>query len=824
MIKKSKSNIPILASAGEPILPILPTETSVLFPGETISLQLWQPESLALVKRFSKKKQLIGVVFSTENDILGRAAELSQIGTAARIISVIDTPSDTQLVVLQGDRRIWLNTIKKTSPYLTAKVGFIDESFSTTDKSATLVEEILEVLEKITEISPKYSEKLLNIARFNLRDPNRFVDRIVNLFYFPVESRQQILESLKIDARLQKLLKFLKMELHPARHFTGDASEKTTSDGGNVYPGIDQHSLSDPAASRPDSKFIDRAVSHRLINRVKSNKNIPLEVYDKCLIEIDRLSHLPTASAEYGTIRQYIDWLLGIPWNVYGRKNYNLKRVEKDINREYFGSQNIKRRIFERIAVRKLMGDISDGPVLCLAGVPGTGKASLARAIAMSMGKKFIRISVGGIVDIADIKGTPRTYLGASPGIVIRTLKDAGRADPVILIENIEYFAEDSNTALSMALMEAIDPRYNSRFLDKYIGIPVDLSRAFFICAVKSSEQIPEVFGHRFETIELPGYIEKEKIHIAKKYLIPDLLKKHGLLKKDLVFGESGLKKIIRNYTLEAGLLNLKRRLERICRYVAKEKANKIKKVWMVNEKTIENILGTPQYIPEKPEKSPEIGVAIGLAWTGMGGDLMTIEGLKMKGSGEVISTGSLGDVMKESIQAAHSYVRSKADILGIDNSDFDNFDIHIHFPSGAIPKDGPSAGVAVSLAIASAMAERPIRNDIAMTGEVTLRGKVLPVGGLVEKLSAAYRAGIRKVFIPKENKKDLKDLPADIVKKTSFLFIETVDEVFVKGLLDFVPSSYTLEKIFAEEMEKAKNRKKNTTSRKISAKSSKKK
>jgi len=816
MIKKSKSNIPVLASASESILPILPTETSVLFPGETISLQLWQPESLALIKKFYKKRQLIGVVFSRENDILGRAGELSQIGTAARIISVIDTPSDTKLVVLEGDRRILLNAIKKTTPYLTAKIGFIDESFSTTDRSATLVEEILEILEKITEISPKYSEKLLNIARLNLRDPNRFADRIVSLFYFPVESRQQILESLKIDTRLQRLLKFLKAELHQIRSFSGS--------GDDGYPGIDQHSLSDTAVSQPDSKFIDDDVSRRLISRVKSNKNIPLEVYDKCLIEIDRLGHLSTASAEYGTISQYIDWLLGIPWNVYGRKNYNLKRVEKDIDREYFGSQNIKRRILERIAVRKLMGDMSDGPVLCLAGVPGTGKSSLARAIAMSMGKKFVRISVGGISDITDIKGTSRTYPGASPGIIIRTLRDIGRADPVVLIEDIEYFAEDSNAVLSMALMEAIDPRYNSRFLDNYIGIPADLSRVLFICAVKSTEQIPEVFSHRFETIELPGYIENEKIHIAKKYLIPGLLKKHGLLKKDLVFSESGLKKIIRNYTLEAGLLNLKRRLERICRYVAKEKAGKTKKVWMANEKTIESFLGTPQYIPEKPEKSPEIGVAIGLAWTGLGGDLMTIEGLKMKGSGEVITTGSLGDVMKESIQAAHSYVRSKADILGIDNSDFDNFDIHIHFPSGAIPKDGPSAGVTVSLVIASVMAERPIRNDIAMTGEVTLRGKVLSVGGLVEKLSAAYRAGIRKIFIPKENKKDLKDLPADIVKKTSFLFIDTVDEVFAKGLLDFVPSSYTLEKIFAKEMEKAKNRKKNTASKKISAKSSKKK
>ncbi|MCX6828026.1 MAG: hypothetical protein NT002_01910, partial [candidate division Zixibacteria bacterium] len=379
-------------------------------------------------------------------------------------------------------------------------------------------------------------------------------------------------------------------------------------------------------------------------------------------------------------------------------------------------------------------------------------------------------------------------------------------------------------TALPMSLLEAIDPRLNTRFLDNYIGLPIDLSRATFICAVKALDGIPEMLSHRFEIIELPGYIEKEKILIARKYIIPNVLRKHGLHKKDITFSDKGLKIIIRSYTLEAGLLYFRRQIERICRHVAKEKASRVRKVWMVDEKTAENFLGTPQYIPEKPEKKSEIGVAIGLAWTGLGGDLMIIEGLRMKGSGNVITTGSLGEVMKESIQAAHSYVRSKADVLGIDHNDFDNFDIHIHFPSGAIPKDGPSAGVTVSLVIASVMAERPIRHDIAMTGEVTLRGRVLPVGGIKEKISAAYRAGIPKIIIPRENKKDLKDLPDDIIKKTKFVFIDTVDEVFEKGLLDFMPSSYTLEKIFAQELERAKSRKmavqaRNSASREIKKK-----
>jgi len=819
MIKKNKSHIPIAASERSRILPVIATETAVLFPGETIALQLWRPEDLAIVKKFSGGKKPIAVVFGVGANKNRRNTKLCQIGTTARILAVVNMPEKSQMVIFQGIKKIALKTIKTKKPYITAKVEFVDPSYSVNDKTNELAEEIIETLKKKTGYKPHTLESIVKMARLNLNDLNRFADRIPNQVYFPVESRQKILETIKIDVRLRLILRFLKQSIKTSRKNSLRERNKITKPNGELSNHED-----DPTS---ESRIIGSEVNsdkdsilQLLKNKVKRNKNIPLEVYDRCLIEIDRLVHLSTASAEYGTTRQYIDWLLGIPWNVCGRKNYDMARVERDINREYYGSQSIKKRILERIAVRRLLGDVSDGPIICLAGPAGTGKASLAKAVASAMGKKFARISVGGIDDISEIKGIPRTYMGAMPGIIIRTLKEIGRTDSVILIEDIDYFAEDTNSSLPMSLLEAIEPRYNSRFLDKYIGVPIDLSRTFFICAARSSEQIPDVFGHRFETIELPGYIEKEKINIAKKHLIPDLLKKHGLRKKDVVFSDNGLQIIIRNFTLEAGLLKFKRRLERICRQVAREKATSSKKVWMVNEKTVESFLGTPQYIPEKPEKSPEIGVAIGLAWTGMGGDLMTIEGLKMKGSGEVISTGSLGDVMKESIQAAHSYVRSKSDVLGIDHNDFDNFDIHIHFPSGAIPKDGPSAGVAVSLAIASVMAERPIRNDIAMTGEVTLRGKVLQVGGLVEKISAAYRAGIRKVFIPKENKKDLKDLPDDILKKTKFVFIETVDEIFARGLLDFIPSNYTLEKIFAEEMAKAKNRKKTKTSRRISAKS----
>ncbi len=451
-----------------------------------------------------------------------------------------------------------------------------------------------------------------------------------------------------------------------------------------------------------------------------------------------------------------------------------MAEVEHILSTDYYGPTSLKEQIMQRLSVRKLLGGVDEGPTLCLVGAPGTGKASLAKAIAGRLGKPFVRISVGGISEVSDIKGTARTWLGATPGRMVRTLREVGAADPVVLIEDLDYFNVDNDSSVNMALLEAIDNRRNSRFLDNYIGVPFDLSKVFFICSVRSFEELPEQFVPRLEIVEFPGYIEREKIVIARRYIIPKLLKR---ARSAQIAGQDQRKNSwphYSHYTQEAGLLSFSQQIEKICRKIALEKAEKQKQSWIINEKNLTGYLGTPIFIPEKAEKEPEIGTAAGLAWTGAGGELMFIEGLKMKGEGQIITTGSLGEVMRESIQAAHSYVRSKSDILGIDPNDFNEFDIHIHFPSGAIPKDGPSAGVTVCLVIASVMSERPIRNDIAMTGEVTLRGRVLPVAGVKEKISAAYRAGIYEVALPKENEKDIKDLPREIVRKTKVCLYRT--------------------------------------------------
>jgi ATP-dependent Lon protease len=558
--------------------------------------------------------------------------------------------------------------------------------------------------------------------------------------------------------------------------------------------------------------FVELDVAQQYQNQVKDRKDLPEEVRKQVILEADRLKQLSSSSAEYGLTKRYIDLLLALPWGEPEHRRLDMKKVEKAIGEHYYGSTKIKDQVLEFLSVRQLSRDPNDLSILCLSGATGTGKASLAKALSHACGWPLVRINGSSLITVEDIKGTLRSDIGAGPGQLIRTFQREGTRDLIIFIEDIEYIIESQDGNALLALMEAVDPRQNQHFLDNYAGIPIDISRVFFIIGVTNLDDIPEPFAHRLEFVELQGYIEREKITIAKRYILPKLYVKHGLTRTELSFNDKALSRIIRFYTMESGLIAFRQQLEKIFRKVARRKAAFEECKHKITDSTVESFLGSPLFIPEKMVAQPEVGVATGLAWTGAGGDLMLIEGLKMRGQGQVIYTGSLGEVMKESIQAAHSYVRAKAEMLGIDHNDFMNFDVHIHFPQGSIPKDGPSAGVAVTLVIASVFAERPIRNDIAMTGEVTLRGKVLPVGGIKEKASAAYRAGIHTIIIPKENEKDLKSLPKEILRKTQFVLIDSVDQLFEEGLIDFTPSTYTLEKLFAEEIEKAKKRSRTKT------------
>lgn len=825
MIIKSKRKQQILASDKEEKFPVLPLRTGVLFPGATLTIQVGRKENLALLDYCRSGKKKFIASFSPHQRQQNDVVPFHQVGTLAIVKDVRSGPGNSEVATIEGLERVVVSEISKTDPYITAQASYIQWQKIDLKKYEEDIDEVITTVKEITDLSPTYSTEHLYVLKMHQEDPSMLIDMVASSFHFSLEAKQELLETVNIKTRFDLVLNYLNAELNRVAtiHRVNINVEK------NIEEEQKKHFLRQQLyeiRKLLGDDFSEEKEAFRLKKQIKSSQDLSPEVLARALIEADRLSQLSTASAEYGVTKNYLDWLLSLPWNKCEPENYKMAEVEKILSTEYYGPVKIKEEILQRLSVRKLLGGKNDNPTLCLIGAHGTGKAAIAKAIAKALGKKFTRISVGGISDVSEIKGTSRTFLGAMPGKIIRALREAESCDPVLLIEDIDYFNIENDSSVNMALLEAIDTRINSRFLDNYIGVPFDLSRVVFICSVRSYEDIPEQFIPRFEILELPGYITSEKIIITKRYILPKLLKKHGITRAELKFSDKILSCIINSYTMEAGLLGVAQQLEKICRKVAFLKEKKSKKKFPITEKNLESYLGLAYFIPEKAETTPEIGIAAGLAWTGAGGDLMFIEGLKMKGEGQIITTGSLGDVMKESIQAAHSYIRSKADMLGIDPVDFNDFDIHIHFPSGAIPKDGPSAGVTVCLVIASVMAERPIRNDIAMTGEVTLRGKVLQVGGTKEKISAAYRAGIYNVCLPKENIKDIKELPKEIIRKTKFTFLESVDELFELCLLNFTPSTHSLEKVFADEIKKAqkkkKKKKKKTAKKKTTAKAAK--
>ncbi len=823
MIIESKKNLQLASSEKEETFPILPLRSGILFPQMTLTIQVARPENLALISQVqSGKKKFVSVYSPIESsDIELSKIPLHPVGVITQIGDVRPGPKDYKTVLLEGSERVALSRIVGTEPFITAVVNRIRPDQHTSAAIKEKAEQALSTVSQITNLDPSYSSEQLILLKASLNDPGLMADMITSSFRLPLSAKQEILETVDTEQRLELLLWLLDEEL--ARIKTKQSIEENVKRTvrRKQEQEILKEELQEIKKRLGEEDLTEERESERIKQLIRDMPELPPEVVSRATIEADRLSQLSSASAEYGGTKNYLDWILSLPWGKCAPEIYDIKDVEKIIQAQYYGPNSIKQQILERLSVRKLLGGQSEGPTLCLVGAHGTGKASLAKAVAVAMGKEFIRVSVGGISEPSDIKGSPRTYVGAMPGKIIRTLRDSGTCNPLILIEDIDYFNIDNDSSVNMALLDAIDTRRNSRFLDQYLGVPFDLSKTYFICSVRSFEEIPEQFIPRLELLEIPGYIEKEKITISKRYIIPKLLSKHGINKSELKFNDKILAKIIRDYTMEAGLLGFSQQIENTCRKFALKKLGMKNACLTITERNLETYLGSAQYIPEKAVLAPEIGTATGLAWTGAGGELMFIEGLKMKGGGDIITTGSLGEVMRESIQAAHSYVRSKADVLAIDYNDFNEFDVHIHFPSGAIPKDGPSAGIAVCLVIASVMSERPIRNDIAMTGEVTLRGKVLPVGGIKEKISAAYRAGIYNIALPKENEKDLKELPKEIIRKTKFTYIERVDQLFETCLLDFTPSSFTLEKIFTQEIEKAKRRRRGVKGRRRAARSS---
>jgi ATP-dependent Lon protease len=817
MIIKSRRQLPLQSSDRDSVRPVLPLRSAVIFPGEIHTIQMGRKESLDLLKTVTKRDSLLVLSFSPQHEATGDGPWVSQVGVLARVQSIKQAVGDSRMVTLEGIRRVALAEMVSSAPFIEARISEIKESRTDGVPAEDEISAIIRLVSDLVRLDNRYSNELIYNLNLNRQVPAAFADHIGAILHFQLHDKQELIEAVDIGERLTIIAQLLKDEVEKYSLTTQINSRVAESLERKKRESFLRQQLMEIRRELGE-EFIEEDLSKTYKNKIKEDKSLPAPVANRLLFEADRLAHLSSSSAEYGSTKNYLELLLSLPWSERPLPTFDLVNVEKIINEEYYGLSHIKEQVLEYLSMRQMSRTGKDLPILCLAGAVGTGKASLVRAVAAATGLPLVRINGSSLFTVEDIKGSHRNEIGGGPGQLVRAIRRAGSFDLIMYLEDLEYVIESEDTNALLALLEAVDPRQNSHFVDNYVGLPVDLSRVLFVLGI-TSEDFPEPFAHRLEMVEMPGYIEREKIVITKRHILPKLFRRYGLTRSDLKFSDRGIARIIRQYTMEAGLIVLQQQLEKIFRRVTRRKATSRECKVTITDTNIDQFLGTPQFIPEKAMSKPEIGVANGLAWTGAGGDLMLIEGLKMRGTGQVITTGSLGEVMRESIQAAHSFVRARADFLGIDHNDFVNFDIHIHFPMGAIPKDGPSAGVTVCLVVASVMAERPIRNDFAMTGEVTLRGRVLPVSGIKEKVAAAYRAGLHTIILPKENEKDIKDIPREIVRKTNFVYIETVDELFEKGLLDFTPSAYTLEKLFADEIEKAKrrqrNHKKRTTPRK---------
>ncbi len=776
----------ILRSELPPTLPLMALRSTIVYPLGTIAVQMGAPENLELLKAHDEPGLIVALVVATgdpETDAdLHRF--VGRVGVAARIHERINLPGDTVQITLQGLRRIIIDGIVQQTPYPVAEVKPAKETAADAIEVDDLITRVVSSTETLAELIDRIPDEVPAILKMNISDPGRFADLAATNMNFRIADRDEVLQRLDIGQRLRFLLTRLEREVARAR-VVEDVKRQTEIK-------IEQHQRefylrqqlraiqSELGETDPGEKE-----SVQLLKRVE-DANLPERALAEAKRETERLRQLSPASSEYQVIRTYLDWILSLPWNeCTGSNEIELKTVENALDSRHYGLSDAKERIIEYLAVRKLKGGDQHGPILCFTGPPGTGKTSLGEAIAAAIGREFYRISVGGVRDEAEIRGHRRTYVGAMPGLVIQALRRVQVRDPVLMIDEIDKMTSGGSSGdPTAAMLEVLDPSQNKTFVDHYLNLPFDLSSVLFICTANNLFDIPPALRDRMEVIKISGYTVEEKVEIAWRYLLPRLLDEHGISDKDIQFTDEVLGFIANRYSREAGLRNFERNMASIMRKRARRKAEGEEGAWIIDLARVNEILGNPRYTVEEAEMEPEIGAVTGLAWTATGGDLMQIEALRMPGTGRLIVTGQLGDVMRESVDAAYSYVRARGAALGIANEEFKDTDIHIHFPAGAIPKDGPSAGAAVTLAIASVLSRRQVRRDLALTGEVTLRGKVLEIGGVKEKVLAAYRAGLREVAMPRANEKDLRDIPNEVRQAMSFSFVSNMDDVLRLALL----------------------------------------
>jgi ATP-dependent Lon protease len=757
-------------------LPVLPLKDTVVFPDSVLPLAIGQERSVKLVDAAVGGNRLVALVASKDAEIEQPGWEdLYEVGSAAVVQKMIRVPDGSLRILVQGIRRIRLIDRIGEEPYLVGRFLEIQDVYEETPQTQALSQNVQSLFARLIGLVPYLPEELA-LAAANVEDPSALCHLVASTLRLKTEEKQQLLEQEVVEKRLRSVLVILNRELEVAelgsKIQNQVASEMESSQ--REYFLRQQLKAIQEELGEGDP---EQAEVNELRDRVNEVK-LPEEARKAVDRELARLERLPAASAEYGVIRTYLEWILSLPWDKETNDNLDLEQARKVLDADHFDLDKVKERIIEHLAVSKLKeGDLS-GPILCFVGPPGVGKTSLGQSIAKTLGRKFIRISVGGVRDESEIRGHRRTYIGAMPGTIIRALRDAETINPVFLIDEIDKMGADWRGDPASAMLEVLDPEQHSSFRDHYLDLPFDLSKVLFICTANQLETIPPPLLDRMDVIQLSGYTEEEKLGIAKKYLVPKQLKAHGLKRSQLTFTDKGLRTIIREYTREAGVRQLERQLAAVCRKAARRVAEGETEKMSTTEKLVHDWLGPRRFVADVRKRTSEPGVATGLAVTAVGGDVLFIEATAYPGNGGLKVTGQLGEVMQESAQAAHSWVRTHGLELGIDPQWFGENDVHLHVPAGAVPKDGPSAGITMATAIASVATGKPVSEQVAMTGEITLSGQVLPIGGLREKVLAASRADIPKVIFPRENEPDLEELPAEIRDELEFVPVDWVEEV----------------------------------------------
>jgi ATP-dependent Lon protease len=766
---------------GKADYPLLPMRDTVVFPHLLTPVFVGRDQSIQAIEAAMAEDSRLIVATQRDPSVETPApADLYPIGTEVIVSRMLRMPDGTTSILAQGQSRVAIAEYVQTVPYLRVRINPTTEKAERTPTAEALMRAVLAYFEKCVQLDRNLPEDAY-VAAMNIDDPGWLSDMVASVIELEVDERQHLLSTVDPVARLQSLSVLLNRRLHvlELENQIQSQVQQEVDKSQREYYLREQMRIIQTELGEMDGQLSE-------LNELRQNladADLPEEARTKAEREVSRLAMMPSGSPEAAIVRTYVDWLIELPWTKATTDVTDIQQVSEILNANHFGLPEAKDRILEHIAVRQRAGDKMRTPILCFVGPPGTGKTSLGRSIAQALGREFVRVSLGGIRDEAEIRGHRRTYIGALPGRIIQTMHRAGTINPVFMLDEIDKVGADFRGDPSAALLEVLDPEQNSDFSDHYLEVSYDLSKVMFITTANMMEPIPPALQDRMEVVRFPGYIEEEKLGIARQFLIPRQLEEHGLQPEDLHFSDQSLRTIIREYTFEAGVRNFERELGRVCRKVTRRLAEGKTAPKRLADATLRRYLGPPHFIDSLRQETDEVGVAIGIAWTEAGGDLMPIEVSLMAGKGSLILTGQLGEVMQESAQAALTYARSHADQLDIQNVDFDQLDIHIHVPEGAIPKDGPSAGVTLATALISALSERPVRHEVAMTGEITLRGRVLPVGGLREKVMAAHRAGIKTVILPQRNDKDMEKVPAKVLREVQMVYVSRLGEVLPVAL-----------------------------------------